>query len=75
MQTGLAHERSAAPTKAAAISVQILEKETVFVVRSSNSIYCKSVWLVALRFGLSKGMSNFDEGGNFEVVTLRCKHF
>ena len=31
--------------------------------------------LVALRFGLSKGKNNLDERGNFEVVTLPCKHF
>ena len=39
------------------------------------SIHCKSVWLVVLRFGLSKGKNNLDERGNFEVVTLPCKHF
>jgi hypothetical protein len=55
---------------------RIPERETVFVARSFGIIYCKSTdWLLFPRLALSAGVYNLDGGGNFEVVTPRCKHF
>ena len=64
------------PAKAAAISARIPERETVFVARSLVlSSANPQIWLPFPRLGLSAGVNNLDGGGNFEVVTLRCKHF